>query len=317
MIDTIKLAWLLFEMPRREILVDNGWRARFNQYTGELSGWELKDKDQMGEPHLQIFYAPDRMLYVTARVSLPRLAHGTNAVLLDSLEQEHALESLAYYVSTKSGSRHLPIADALVWEIHYAEDLRFAEEEVHNVISLLSQLQINGFKRGRYDETTVYFHSGRGSKAPRTICAYGKQRERIDNGYLSDVEITAGIVRIEFRFRTSCAIKQFVKTNRLSDRGPVSLINTGVATQVLGPIVDQLMRLLQTAAKRDVIGALRSHHSPRRTATLLAHLVYLDQYGPHFYRIETLNYQRSKYFDCQRACRAAGVYALRTAAPST
>lgn len=312
MIDSVKLAWLLTEIPSREILAEMGWSERFNQYTGQLSGWTLKDREELGEPRLQIFRAPDGKPYLTVLVSLPRFIKGTNATLLSATEVDDALKSLSFYVSAKFGQQ-LPIEAALVWELHYAEDLQFREEEVSHVISLICQLQINGFKRGGYSETTVYFQSGRKKKSgahPRGICFYAKQRERIDKGYLSDAEITAGIVRIEYRFRTTSAIKQFVKTNRLSDRGTVSLINPRVVTKVLGPIIRQVMRLLETAAKRDVIGILRSHYSPRRIATLLAHLVYLEQYGPHFYRIQALGYQRSKYFDCQRACRAAGIYAL-------
>jgi hypothetical protein len=311
-IDTIKLAWLLLEMPNREVLAINGWRARFNQYTGELAGWELKDKDQMGEPRMQIFHSRDGMLYLTVLVSLPCFANGTNAVLLTQGEVDEALGDLASYVSAKTG-RRLQMADARVWQVDIAEDLHFKEETVSQVICLLSQMQIPGFRRGRYSDTTIYFHSGREKRSgahPRSVCIYAKQRERMDKGYVADLEIAAGRVRIEYRFRKTSAIKHFVKTNNLADMSPQSLIKMEVSTKILNPIIQQAIGLLETVARRDVIGVLRSHYSLRRTATLLAHLVYLDHYGPNFYRIEALSYQRSKYFDCQRACRAAGIYGL-------
>ncbi len=313
MIDTIKIAWNIQDQPSPDELGNCGWQRRFDERSGEVKGWCFGEPQRADRPRLVLFEAPNGLTYLTARVSLPAFARGSNARLLTATQAIFSLTDMATYVSTAFG-RILKISDGNVWEVDFARDVSFQPEVICRVINRLAELRINGFHRARHSDTTIYLHSGKKySKGTqnRTICIYSKQHDCIARRFSNDdIMMTEGVIRFEYRFRRSAAIKQFAKTNNIKDTKVTSIVNVGVETLVLDPLISQATESLSPESGLAVISALRQKYGLRRTHTLLAFLVYRHFYGDEFYRLSDLAFSRSAYYSCQRDTRAAGIYEI-------
>ena len=309
MIDTIKISHLILKAPNPEKLEQLGWRKLFDKITGLRSSWFYKE-DGNQHPYLSLFIAPDAKVYLSATVSLPAFIFGSNVRLPNQHEITQALESLSRYVSERSGLEFDALT-AIVWEAHFTKDYFVGEVAMRHVISKLAEMNIPRFSKGRYSETTLYFHSkgaGKQDQKPRTICIYDKHEDCINKSFSkSDTSQAEGMMRLEFRYKTTDAVKRLVKGFQLSNRQAQTVLTESVSNAALASIEEQILLLFEETNSQDCIISLTEKYGKRRTASLIQFLVYQHLYKDQFYKIKALDFSRSAYYNCQRDCREAGV----------
>ncbi|MEO6655598.1 MAG: hypothetical protein ABIO36_05905 [Pyrinomonadaceae bacterium] len=252
MIDTIKIAWPMMNCPDSRQLITLGWNPRYDEFSGELASWRIQEKGISGMPRLGLFKAPNGLHYCAIQVSLPALVRGSNTLLLTELEVLSALDSLKGIATGRLKQDFLPLSDASVWEIDFARDLTFGDRSAADFMKTLAVMDIKGFERTRYSDTTLYLHPKRCNPRypPRTICIYAKQAERIaKNCSESDIELSKGVIRLEYRFRKSSAIKRLVKTLCLPDQRPLTIASSAIAVTVLNPVEEQMRRVISVSGE--------------------------------------------------------------------
>lgn len=300
--DTITIGW-----PLGHLVLTGAWQQRFDSFTGEPT--KLCNLES-ANARLEIVNAPNGELYCSATVSLPKFAHGSNTTLLDPIETPQKLQELAELVSEKVGQKVL-LEEARVWKVHFARDLRFAEADVPAVLMAMSEMEIRRFKKASDSSTSVYFHSHSkaSQNAPRTICLYSKHHERLDkNAPAKDIEASRGQIRIEYRLNTSATVRSLVRTLGLPDSRVLTIVNQDVAKYLLDPIEECLRSVRVGLSPAEVLRILSDEYGLRRAHRLFTFLVLLRTYGPHFYRIETIPFSRTAYYECASLCRAVGLY---------
>lgn len=295
-------------MPGLEELERRGWRPRYNEKTGERSSWSYKEDGQY--PYLSLFVAPDWKVYLSARVSLPTFLFGSNVRLPDQSEVMQGLDMLSTYVTEKSGL-DFDAQTATAWEAHFTKDYFVGEFMMQQAISKLSEMSIPRFDKGGYGDSTLYFHSkgtGKQTQKPRTICIYDKHAEclkkRSSQNYARQAE---GMLRLEFRYQTTDAVKRLVEGFHLPNREAQTIFTKAVADTVLAPIEKQVLLLLEETDTQNHIIKLTQAYGKTRAAALIQFLVYLYQFGSDFYKIESLEFSRSAYYSCQKDCREVGI----------
>lgn len=313
MIDTIKIAHSYLKMPDFEDLHLREWRKDFKN-TGEFKSWIYKEKGEF--PYLSFFIAPDAKVYLSARVSLPAFLFGSNLLLPNQEEIKQGLIKLSEYVTEKSGLE-FDAQTAIVWEAHFTKDFFVGDNSIRQVISKLSAMNIPRFDRGRYRETTLYFHSkgkGKEENKPRTICIYDKHEERLNkSNSATHIQESKGILRLEFRYKTANAVKRLVKGHSLSNREAQTIFTEKISSAVLSPIERQILTLLENTNELDLVVLLNKQFSQRRIPKLIQFLYYFDKYGANFYKIESLRFPMKAYSECRKDLREIGVYSLSDA----
>jgi hypothetical protein len=308
MIDTIKISHLCLTMPRPEELEQRGWHKIYNKNTGRVTSWVYKEGIQ--SPYLSLFVAPDGKVYLSMEVSLPTFIFGSNARLPNQSEVERGLDLLSEYVTKKSGL-DFDAHSAMVWKVHFTKDYFVGDVAIAQVISKLSTMTIPRFSKGGYSETTLYFHSkGAGKKAgkPRTICIYDKHKECVNKSFSkSDTQHAKGMMRLEFRYKTTTAVKRLVKGCLLPNREAQTIFTNVISDEILAPVEKQILLLLEETNPQNRVIELTRTYGKRRTATLIQFLVYKLYFGNQFHKIKSLDFSRSAYYKCQRDCRELGI----------
>ncbi len=118
------------------------------------------------------------------------------------------------------------------------------------------------------------------------------------------------MMRLEFRYKTTNAVKRLVKGCNLPNREAQTVFTTSVSNTILAPIEKQILLLLEETDSQIRIIKLTEKYGKRRTATLLQFLVYKLCFKGQFYKIKSLEFSRSAYYDCQRDCREVGIINL-------
>ncbi|MEJ7863412.1 MAG: hypothetical protein WKF90_17415 [Pyrinomonadaceae bacterium] len=217
---------------------------------------------------------------------------------------------LSTYVTEKSGL-DFDAQAATAWEAHFTKDYLVGEAAMRKVISNLSEMSIPRFSRGRYGDTTLYFHSKGGGKEenkPRTICIYDKHSDCIKKSFSkSDTSLAEGMLRLEFRYKTSPAVKRLVEGLNLPNRKAQTILTQTVSDAILTPIEKQILPLLEEFTPQNRIITLTRACGKRRAGTLLQFLIYQSCFGNDFYKIKSLGFSRSAYYDCQKECRKLGI----------
>lgn len=313
MIDSIKIAHPLLKPLCSEELISRGWQPHFDEYTGKKMGWFYGEKDERKYPYLHTFTAQDKVSYLSAKVSLPAFIFGSNVQLPNQAEVNQALEDLSAYITEKSGI-DFDARTAIVWEAHFTKDFSVGEYAMRRIITKLSEMNIPKFNKGKYSQTTLYFHSkggGREKNKPRTICIYDKHSDCVNKSFSNeDIRKASGMLRLEFRYKTPSAIKRLVKRQNLPNREAQTILTEEISTFLLDPIEKQILLLLEDTDEQDRIFTLTKIYGKRRTAALIQYLTYLNCFGEEFYKLKSLNYSRSAYYECQKDCRAAGIFSL-------
>ncbi len=275
MIDTIKISHLYLKIPCDGELERRGWRKNFNKNTGSITSWFYKEINQ--SPYLSLFVAPDAKVYLSTTVSLPAFIFGSNVRLPNEQEIKNGLDLLSEYVMEKSGLE-FDAQMAMVWEVHFTKDYFVGEVAMRQVISKLSEMNIPRFDRGGYGDSTLYFHSkGTGKQAhkPRTICIYDKHEDCLKKSFSkSDIQQAEGMMRLEFRYKTTDAVKRLVKAFQLPNRKARTIFTQVVSDAVLAPIEKQILLLLEETDSQNRIITLTEKYGKRRTGTLIQFLVY-------------------------------------------
>jgi hypothetical protein len=300
------------KMPDSEDLQIRGWRGEFKR-TGDFKCWIYDEKGNF--PYLSFFIAPDGKVYLSARISLPAFLFGSNVRLPNQEEIKQGLIKLSDFVSEKSGFE-FDAQTAIVWEAHFTKDFLVGECAMRQVISKLASMNIPRFDKGRYDETTLYFHSkgkGKIENKPKTICIYDKHEERL-NKFVSESEIqqSKGVLRLEFRYKTTNAVKRLVKKLSLLNREAQTIFTENISSAVLAPIEQQILTLLENTNEQHLVVLLTENYEQRRIPKLIQFLYYLDTFGINFYKIEFLRFPKTAYYACQKELRNAGIYSLST-----
>jgi len=313
MIDTIKIGHSYHRKPNFDDLQFRGWRKEFRS-TGEFKSWIYKEKGEF--PYLSIFTAQDGKVYLSARISLPAFLFGSNVRLPNQEEIEQGLIKLSNYVMEKSGIE-FDAQTAIVWEAHFTKDFFVGEYEIKQVISRLSAMNIPRFDKGRYSETTLYFHSkgkGKAENKPKTICIYDKREECLNkSASTTDIQQSKGILRLELRYKKTNAVKRLVKKLSLANREAQTIFTGNVSSAVLVPIEQQILTLLRNTNEQDLIVLLTNKCEQKRIPKLIQFLYYLDKFGTNFYKIKTLRFSKSVYYGCQKDLRMIGIYSLSNA----
>lgn len=176
------------------------------------------------------------------------------------------------------------------------------------------EMNISRFGRGGYSETTLYFHSkgrGKAENKPRTICIYDKHEDCLSKSFSEeDIQQAKGMMRLEFRYKTPSAVKRFVKSSRLTSREAQTIFTQEISDAVLAPIENQILLLLEETDVKSRIVELTRRCGKRRSGTLIQFLVNQHYFGNNFYKIKPLEFSRSAYYDCQKACREIGIFSL-------
>jgi hypothetical protein len=310
MIDTIKISHLYLKMPCPEELKQHGWQILYGENTGGHSSWFYKEKKGDGNPYLSLFVAPDGKTYQSATVSIPSFIFGSNVRLPNQSEITEGLDLISEYVTEKSGLE-FNAHTATVWEVHFTKDYFVSEAAMQRTLSKLSEMNIPRFDKGGYSDTTLYFHSkgtGKQAQKPRTICIYDKHAERLKKSSSQDyIRQAEGIMRLEFRYNTTGAVKRFVKTLSLPNREAHTIFSQTVSDAVLAPVERQILLLLEETDTQNPVISLTRAYGKRRTATLIQFLFYQNHFGTDFYKIKSLGFSRSAYYDCQKDCRQIGI----------
>lgn len=310
--DTIKIAHII-KMPLSGELILCGWQELHDKYTGKNIGWFYKEKNGSEYPYFHIFTAPDGITYLSVRISLPAFIFGSNVHLPNQLEVERGLDKLSIYTTEKTGF-DFDTHTALVWEVHFAKDYYIGEYMMRQVLSNLAEMSISRFSRGRYAESTLYFHSkgmGKEEDKPRTICIYDKQKDCLDKAFSKDdIKEAEGMMRLEFRYKNPDAVKRLVRRLRLTNNEAQTILTQEISDTVLAPIERQILLLLEESDAQERIIKLAKTYGNRRTATLIQFLVNQHYFGRDFYRIESLRFSRSAYYSCQKDCRTTGILYL-------
>ena len=312
MIDTIKINRPYLKMPSQEELRRRNWRLRYDKNISGHSSWFYKEIGNQ-YPYLSFFVAPDGKIYLSATVSLPNLIFGSNVRLPNPPEITQGLDMVSEYVGEKSGFKfHAPTAT--VGEVHFTKDYYVGEAAMQQTISKLSGMNIPRFDKGGYGDTTLYFHSkgtGKQKQKPRTICIYDKHAEVLNNPssqtYIRQAE---GMMRLEFRYKTTDAVKRLVKRLNLPNRQAQILFRQEISDMVLAPVEKQILLLLEENDTRNCIISLTNAYGKIRTATLIQFLFYQFHFGTDFYKIKNLGFSRSAYYTAQKNCREIGIVTL-------
>ena len=309
MIDTLKISHHYVRPPNPSQLVSLGWVCSFNSNT-EQKSWILKQKGRF--PYLSIFTAPDYRTYLSANFSMPHFLFGSNSRLPNQKEVIFGLNDISEFVSQKSGL-DFDAQTATVWKVHFTKDFRIEEHQIYRIISRLSQMTFPRFDRGGYSDTTLYYHSkgsGKQKFKPKTICIYGKHKERLSkSSSTDDKEFSNGILRAEFRYQTSEAVKQLAKSHNLN-RQARSILTQEMSDSVLAPIAARIATILNAQEQPDTIIKLFKGFGNRRASTLIIHLLLLKLFGENFYKIEDLNTSRTAYYKAQKELREFGIFSL-------
>jgi hypothetical protein len=315
MLDSIKMAWIVGVKPAWDDLVTRGWSKQFDQSTGRFRSWFFKEKKGTGIPYLAMFTAPDGTVYLTVFVSLPAFVFGSNVRLPNQNETNEGLVKLARYVASKSGIS-FDLDAAFVWEIHFTMDLPIGEALIFQTLEHISRMPVKGFTKGRYHDSTVYYHSLGPEKTrekPRTICIYDKRSDSISKRCpREEVDAAGGILRVEYRYNNRASVKRLLSSLRSKEKivREIDILTEGVSKEVLKPIENQIDELrLRDFAEDPLIGLMRKYGA-RRARTLYTFLNCLQRYGEGFHKLHDLGFSRSSYYACLKDCRAAGIYFL-------
>jgi hypothetical protein len=313
MTDTIKIAQIIPGLLLPEILASLPWQEHFDKFTGKRIGWSYKEKEGSKYPYLYLFTAPDAITYLWVRISLPAFIFGSNVSLPNQLHVNLGLDNLSEYV-TERICFDFDAKTALVWEVHFTRDYYVGEHLMNLVISNLAEMNIPRFQRGRYRDTSLYFHSkgkGKEEDKPRTICIYPKQKDCIDKGFSKeDIQKAEGMLRVEPRYNNPDAVRRLVKKLNLPDTQAQTILTQEVSNAVIAPIQKQILLLLEATHAPQRIIKLTTIYGNRRAATLTQFLVNQHFFGRDFYRLKHLGFSRSSYFACQKDCREIGVLYL-------
>jgi hypothetical protein len=313
MIDTIKIAHIIPNWLLPVMLESLAWQEHFDEFTGRRVGWSYKEKEGSKYPYLHLFTAPDGIIYLSVRISLPAFIFGSNVCLLNQSQVESGLNKLSEYITGKIGL-NFNAKTAAVWEVHFTKDYYIGEYMMPFVISNLAEMNIPRFKRGGYSDSTLYFHSrgkGKEENKPRTICIYPKQKDCIDKSFSKeDIQKAEGMMRLEFRYKTPKAVKRRVKGLRLENDETQYVLTQANSDSVLAPIQEQILLLMEQTDAPERIIKLTTIYGNRRAATLIQFLVNQHYFGRDFHRIKPLGFSRSSYYTCQKDCRDIGVLYL-------
>jgi hypothetical protein len=313
MLDTIKIAQIIPSWLLPEILASLPWQEHFDKFTGKRIGWSYKEKEGSKYPYLYLFTAPDGITYLWVSVSLPAFIFGSNVSLPNQLQVGFGLDKLSEYVTGKIRF-NFNAKTALVWEVHFTKDYYVGEHLMSLAISKLAEMNIRRFQRGRYRDTSLYFHSkgkGKEENKPRTICIYPKKQDCIDKGFSQeDIQKADGMLRLEPRYNNPDAVRGLVRRLRLPNTEAQNVLTQEVSDVVIAPIQEQILQLLEETDAPERIIKLTQAYGNRRAATLTQFLVYQHFFGRDFYRIKHLGFPRSSYYACQKDCRDIGVLYL-------
>ncbi len=305
MVDTIKLGKQISIIEYQRIDSSRCWRTRYDKQTGKPTGKYFKEAGKRN-PYLFVFIAPGRVPYLSAKVSLPTFLHGSNARILNEDEVKESLVKLSSYVKSKA-KLEFDASQCNVWEIHFAMDVKIEKNLIKLNMNHLSSISIPYFRIGRYDETTIYFNSGNA----RTICIYDKNKDCIDKNFsANDIESTKGTTRIEYRLRTTDAVKALRARGKLHDRKAITLLKPEVSNQILNPIRNQIFDALKYADEQLVIVRLTEKYGSRIATNLLGHLTRVKYFGNRYYEIERLHISRTSFYQSQKRCRDVGIFSL-------
>lgn len=308
MIDTIKIAWRLDERLDTESLIERGWECRYNQYSGQVKNWVFRAERTPYTPRLTVFKAKNENWYCTVHGSLPAFLLGSNAQLLDESQTVLALESLSAFVSSALGQTLSPQSGS-VWEVDYASDLLVDDQNIYQAVNAIATMDLAGFRMQRCSSTTVYFFSvhARTMRSPHVIAVYSKQDERI-SGRASTLEIeqTAGILRLENRFRKRKTLHEAARCRGIANSDPFTITSTHATKLFLDPFEAQFRKVLENPSTSSPVSILIDKYGCRGSRGLFAFLYLAQEYGPDF-PYEQLGYSKSTYYENKRKCREAGI----------
>lgn len=305
MIDTIKIARPISQSQFKALLDADIWQKEYHPHTRELKRLVFKEKGN-NNPYLSGFLAPDKIGYLSARVSLPTFYYGSNAKLLTQEQVWEALGMLSQYISDKS-FLDFNAMTANVWEVHFTQDLKFSDTSLKPLLNQIARMDIPRFEPGSYRNSTAYFHSGKA----RTWCIYDKG---LDAEYKKfpkeDIKYCKNTLRMEFRYKTSASIKTLVKSEKLIDRQARTLFRQELSNKLIEPIKDQVLIMRKFSDTQAKIKFLFKKFGNRKASSLITHLTVRDYFNDKFYEDDEIGIKRSAYYTNQKICRDIGIYSL-------
>jgi hypothetical protein len=304
MIDTVKIAQTITRKQFDRLFQSESWKKSYDPDTSELAGLRNKDKGKQN-PYLSAFMSYGAY-YLSASVSLPTLYHGSNARLLSQSQTMESLELLSKYVSTRSWLE-FDAASANVWEVDFAQDVLFGNIPLKTITKEISAMDIPYFEPGMFKNSTAYFNSGKA----RTWCFYDKHQNCKDKKFSAeDIRLTKGILRLEYRFNTTEAVKYLVARENLKDRQARTLFQQELSDRLIDPIKERILTLTKYAGAQEKINVLTNAFGGRKATTLISHLTRRDLFGNKYYENDSLDITKSVYYNNQKDCRSVGIYSL-------
>jgi hypothetical protein len=191
-------------------------------------------------PSLSWSDKPNGVSYLTATVSLPKLLHGTNTILLSESDIARALGVLSEYTSQAAGIE-FDATSANVGRMDICHNFQVGEADTYAYLGALRDAKIPYLSRRCFD-STVDFVNRSGAPVVSVYAKYAETLKQAKRGKASDkdVERSRGVLRLERRFLNGGACKEVAKRLPLRDRSAASLLQRVVYDTVMNVTIKEL-----------------------------------------------------------------------------
>jgi hypothetical protein len=233
------------------------------------------------QPRLTWIHAPNGQDYLIAEVSLPKMLHGSNVVMLHSdNEISESLTLMSDLVSNVARVNY-EATTAKVSAVHFCYNFQMTPRNVSEYIKALSNTTVARTERTVYQNQTVYF-----SNDTRTLIAYDKLCKTLaslpyDEATNEDVELAKGVLRVESRFKTRQACERLARSMLgFDNRRAETLLTVEIAERMINQSI-RIMGLDMPIENGDArIGCVFDMFTPKYAAVLAGFITVCGRVGP-------------------------------------
>jgi hypothetical protein len=259
-------------------------------------------------PRITWSESPDRLHWLSASVSLPKMLFGSNVDLLaNDSDIETGLIAISRFVSEAADS-DFDALSANVTRVDFCQNWRLTPTDVYHYLRTLSQASLSRMTRYLINDETVQF-----SNKSQTVIFYDKLQEvmaRLRKSRATDAEARAavGVLRFENRLLNNGACQRLAGKLQIPDTRAEMLLTSNVAQTQMNDTLSCLGLDKPLKAGDGRLDLLRECYGlGSRFRALAGFLCLCDEYGAD--NLVSLGiYSRADYYRKRRQALTAGAW---------
>lgn len=308
MLDTFQISKTFLRPPNQSELIDNGWKALCDRFTGEPMALCFNSAKGIGEPRLTLSKNRNDYWIIRAEVSLGSWLYGSNLHLPNKDELNFGLNLLSEYVEKKSGI----IFDAhteRVTRVDFTRDFQVGESAVIPIITKIAHLQLPKFIKTCIEDKTVYFKNA-GKKKVKQFLIYSKYHERLSQSKdTSEQEAAKGLIRLELSLRKT-GVNRLAQSLKLPSHHANYILTKDTSEKVISRAMKVLHFDSLLIAEISNIENLFELCGTTAALSRIGFLYVKDKYGEDFSKLPFIEVSPKTLKRYEDDCRRAGILSL-------